>query len=441
MRFPLLCLALLAPLAISAAENRVSSADGQPALTPFLYRWPFEAGGLSDSEFRKDVRGGQLTLSGGDTDGVPVFQRKGGVSEATPGVLNASRNHYGSSNGAQVNSFGSPLRTSHTLSQFTITMWIKPALPPDKQPYARLINLSSDNNEQAAQGILLALENDSFSFSVNGSPTGKFRITEPVVKTDEWVFLVFCYDGLAENPYSSPNMNEATKSWSNAVILAGELGRPTRLISNDAISTGAPAYNVSPGALSLDGLLVAIGSSNSRYDRSFVGWIDDVRIYSGLLSIAELERVRREATLANATPKENPSGLDRVLIGDAASERAHDLSVAQSETGRVSNYAWRDAAPNGAFSYVLKLPTIPKPVLICTYWGSDRDRTFDVVVNGVVVATQTLEGRQPDKAIEIAYPLPPEALNGQQNLTVRFKGTGKGRVGGLLGLRLEPTRP
>jgi len=133
--------------------------------------------------------------------------------------------------------------------------------------------------------------------------------------------------------------------------------------------------------------------------------------------------------------------LDRVLIGDAASERAHDLSADQSETGRVSNYAWRDAAPNGAFSYVLALPKSPAATLICTYWGSDRDRTFDVVVNGVVVATQTLEGRQPDKAIEVAYPLPPESLTGQQNLTVRFQGSNQGRVGGLLGLRLEPTRP
>jgi len=141
------------------------------------------------------------------------------------------------------------------------------------------------------------------------------------------------------------------------------------------------------------------------------------------------------------TPKEDASVLDRVLIGDAASERAHDLSAEQSETGRVSNYTWRDAAPNGAFSYVLALPITPKPTLICTYWGSDRDRTFDVVVNGVVVATQTLEGRQPGKAIEVAYPLPPESLTGQQNLTVRFQGSNQGRVGGLLGLRLEPTRP
>ena len=121
----------------------------------------------------------------------------------------------------------------------------------------------------------------------------------------------------------------------------------------------------------------------------------------------------------------------------ADSERAHDLSAEQSETGRVANHGWRDAAPNGIFSYVLALPTTPKPVLVCTYWGGDRDRTFDVVVNGVVVATQKLEGRQPGKTFEVAYPLPPESLTGQQNLTVRFQGTGQGRVGGLLGLRLQ----
>jgi DUF1680 family protein len=144
---------------------------------------------------------------------------------------------------------------------------------------------------------------------------------------------------------------------------------------------------------------------------------------------------------ANAPATGDAAVLDRVMIGDADSERAHDLSAEQSQTGRFANRAWRDAGPNGFFSYVLALPTTPKPVLVCTYWGDDRDRAFDVVVNGVVVATQKLEGLQPGKAIEVAYPLPPETLTGQQNLTVRFQGRNQGRVGGLFGLRLEPSRP
>jgi len=58
-----------------------------------------------------------------------------------------------------------------------------------------------------------------------------------------------------------------------------------------------------------------------------------------------------------------------------------------------------------------------------------------------VVAAPKLEGLQPGKMIEVTYPLPPESLTGQQNLTLRFQGTGQGRVGGLLGLRLEPSHP
>ena len=147
------------------------------------------------------------------------------------------------------------------------------------------------------------------------------------------------------------------------------------------------------------------------------------------------------ASAAKAPAPTDASVLDQVLIGDAASERAHDFSSEQSQTGLVADHPWRDAAPNGAFSYVLALPATPKPALVCTYWGGDRDRSFDVVVNGIAVATQTLDGRQPGKVIEVSYPLPPESITGQQNLTVRFQGIGQGRVGGLLGLRLERNRP
>lgn len=144
---------------------------------------------------------------------------------------------------------------------------------------------------------------------------------------------------------------------------------------------------------------------------------------------------------AKVSDARDDAAIDRVVIGDEASERAHDLATDQSLTGRVGDHAWRDAAPNGAFSYVLKHPGSAGAVLVCTYWGGDRDRVFDLVVNGVVVATQTLDGREPGKAIEVAYPLPPESITGQQNLTVSFQGVGKRRVGGLLGLRLERPRP
>ena len=265
------------------------------AQLPYLYRWSFEAGGLPDSEIPGAIQGGELTICGGEPDRVPLFQQKGGVSEASPGVLNASHNSYGSASGAQVNSYGSPLRTERNTGRFTITMWIKPELPQEKQPQACLFNLSTANNERSPQSLFIGFENGGFAVCVNNSVYYGWELKEPVVKTGEWVFLAFCYDGVTKNPYYSQDMLDRFKIPKNGAILAGDRQTTTRLVSEITFTTGAPTYAVSPGELSINGLLTAIGSSNTGFDRSFAGWIDDVRIYDGLLSISELDRVRLEA--------------------------------------------------------------------------------------------------------------------------------------------------
>jgi len=78
--------------------------------------------------------------------------------------------------------------------------------------------------------------------------------------------------------------------------------------------------------------------------------------------------------------------------------------------------------------------------LVCTYWGGDAGRTFEVIVNGVTVATQTLRAERPGERLEVIYPLPDAALAGQQNVTIRLRGVGRGRVGGVLGVRLVHDR-
>ena len=71
----------------------------------------------------------------------------------------------------------------------------------------------------------------------------------------------------------------------------------------------------------------------------------------------ELAATAAQSSSASTTaPATNTPAIDRVIIGDTDSERAHDLSSEQSQTGRVANHTWRDAAPKGAFSYVFSLP-------------------------------------------------------------------------------------
>ena len=284
-------LCLLSPL----LPDCPAQSQHPPQSPPYLYCWSFEAGGLPDSEHAQGVKGGELTIGGGGMDNAPLFQRTGGVSESSPGVLNASRGSYGDPNGAQINTFGSPLQTGKTSGRFTLTMWVKAALPPQQQPEARLLNISSTDNEQGSQSVFICLDQDSLGFTVNGSAYYRLDVTEPPVKVGEWSFLVFCYDGIADNPHYCPEMSEKVQCSRNGAVLVGGLNQPTRLICKSALNTGAPTYTVSAGPVTLNGLFVAVGSSNTRYDRSFAGWIDGVRIYDGLLSLAQIEQIRLQS--------------------------------------------------------------------------------------------------------------------------------------------------
>jgi len=99
--------------------------------------------------------------------------------------------------------------------------------------------------------------------------------------------------------------------------------------------------------------------------------------------------------------------VDRVRIGETASEAAHALASDRSRTGGAGEpfTHWRDA--QGFFSYTLKVPSDQLTALRCVYWGSDAGRTFDILVDGAKIATETLTGAQPGEYLPVTYPIPP----------------------------------
>lgn len=141
-------------------------------------------------------------------------------------------------------------------------------------------------------------------------------------------------------------------------------------------------------------------------------------------------------TSAAAKPPD-PDLVDEVEPGLAASESAHDTGSEKSRTGKGQKATvWRDAAPDGWFSYTMALVPGQPLDLVCTYWGADRNRTFDVLANGQKLATQSLDGSRGENYFKVSYRIPESVLSGQQNINVRFQGLGIGRVGGLFGLRV-----
>jgi len=63
-----------------------------------------------------------------------------------------------------------------------------------------------------------------------------------------------------------------------------------------------------------------------------------------------------------------------------------------------------------------------KPVeILCMYWGSDAGgRNFKILVDGKVIAKQTLENNKPNEFFEQRYPVPIELTQGKEKVTVRF---------------------
>jgi len=136
---------------------------------------------------------------------------------------------------------------------------------------------------------------------------------------------------------------------------------------------------------------------------------------------AEEMRIKREKE-REAKEREIARHLvDEVAIGEEASEKEHHLQEERSRTGEIEGRKYREARSEGWFSYDLRvLPDRPM-VLICTYWGSDLNREFDLLVDGEKIASQRINVNFPGDFFDVEYPLPVELTRGKNKITVKFQ--------------------
>ncbi|MBI5830737.1 MAG: glycoside hydrolase family 127 protein [Armatimonadetes bacterium] len=161
-------------------------------------------------------------------------------------------------------------------------------------------------------------------------------------------------------------------------------------------------------------------------------------VYFTVLTAREYEEEQaRRARLAAAEAALAERTIDRVAIGDGNSEKAHNQLGERTDAGRHLDRAWRHATDGGWFSYDLAVKEGLPSDLLVTYWGDDAGaRTFDILVNGERLATQTLDRLKPGEFTDVAYRLPADMLMGKSKITVRFQGKPGNFAGGVFGLRV-----
>jgi hypothetical protein len=146
------------------------------------------------------------------------------------------------------------------------------------------------------------------------------------------------------------------------------------------------------------------------------------------------EAHRRAVAEAEATARFRQRVVDEVIVGDSDSERAHGLKGKDTASGSHQGRGWRHATSGGFFSYDMKVRADGPTDLFCTYWGSDSGpRSFEILVDGQLIATEKLAEKRPGEFFDVVYPIPEELTQEKERVTVRFQAFPGQFAGGVFG--------
>lgn len=128
--------------------------------------------------------------------------------------------------------------------------------------------------------------------------------------------------------------------------------------------------------------------------------------------------------------------VDLVCPGEQQPEADHFVKFSDSRTGIFKSRHWRHAS--GFISYQFKNPGKKQCLLRVTYYGADKNRNFNIIVNNQVIANQVLDGTMGEKFVDIDYKIPQQVINlaNGNPVEIKFAPAPGSLAGGFFGIRL-----
>lgn len=128
--------------------------------------------------------------------------------------------------------------------------------------------------------------------------------------------------------------------------------------------------------------------------------------------------------------------IDYFRIGEMQPERDHNLTASeQSYVDRAFGRAGREARRANYFSFEMKVnPHIPNSLLL-TYLGDDKNRKFDIMIDGSKIAYVEWDGGTPGRFYDHEYPIPVGLIDGKSKITVRIEANYDRTAGRIFGCR------
>jgi uncharacterized protein len=128
--------------------------------------------------------------------------------------------------------------------------------------------------------------------------------------------------------------------------------------------------------------------------------------------------------------------IDNFRVGEMQPERDHNLKATErSYVSDAMDRMGREARRDNYFEFEMKVDASVSNFLLFTYIGDDKDRVFDILVDGVKLVTEEWKGGKTGKFYDIEYKLPASMISGKTKITVKVEANHGKTAGRVFGVR------
>ncbi len=128
--------------------------------------------------------------------------------------------------------------------------------------------------------------------------------------------------------------------------------------------------------------------------------------------------------------------IDYFRIGEMQPERDHQLQATErSYVSDALGINGREARADHHFSFMMKVDPGQSNSLLMVYLGDDKNRKFDVLIDGQPFVTVDWKGGEANKFYPVAYSIPAGLIAGKTSITVKVIATHGTTTARLFGVR------
>ena len=133
--------------------------------------------------------------------------------------------------------------------------------------------------------------------------------------------------------------------------------------------------------------------------------------------------------------------IDNFRIGEIQPERDHNLVATEKSYVDIAlGRTGREARSDNNFTFTMKVSPGVANILLLTYIGDDKDRKFDVLVDGVKIAYVELNGGTTGKFYDNEYIIPADIIASKTSVTVKIDANHGRTAGRIFGCRILKTQ-